>query len=46
VTLRGNMDYLAFVQRRLDFIERSYDQAAEPFQTIKRNIDAEEEPFT
>ena len=39
------MDFLAFVNGRLDFIQRFYDQASEPFCEIKRKIDAGEEPF-
>jgi hypothetical protein len=39
------MDYLAFLEGRLDLIERFYNAAAEPFETTKRRIDAGEEPF-
>lgn len=39
------MDFLAFVYDRLDFIQRFYDQASEPFREIKRKIDGREEPF-
>jgi hypothetical protein len=39
------MDFLAFLNGRLDFIQRFYDQAAAAFREIKRKIDAGEEPF-
>jgi hypothetical protein len=39
------MDYLGILQDRLGFIKRFYDAAAEPFETTKRKIEANEEPF-
>lgn len=39
------MDILALLEDHLGFIERFYNVAAEPFETTKRKIDAEEEPF-
>ena len=39
------MDLLAILSDHLDFILRFYTNAAEPFETLKRKIEAEEEPF-
>jgi hypothetical protein len=39
------MDYLGILEDHLDFIERFYDAAAEPFKTTLRKIEAGEEPF-
>src|ERR1035441_9993218 len=39
------MDILAIVGDRLDFIERFYEQASAPFETIKRKIEAGEAPY-
>lgn len=39
------MDILAIVGGHLDFIERFYEQASAPFETIKRKIEAVEEPY-
>lgn len=39
------MDILYFLKRRLDFIKRFCDTAAEPFQTTKRKIENGQEPF-
>ena len=39
------MDILAFLERHLDFIGRFYDSAASVFETTKRKIEANEEPF-
>jgi hypothetical protein len=39
------MDFLAILQDHLDFIERFYAAASEPFQTTLRKIEAGEEPF-
>jgi hypothetical protein len=39
------MDILAILDDHLRFIERFYNKAAEPFETMKRKIEAGEEPF-
>jgi hypothetical protein len=39
------MDILAHLNDRLDFIMRFYDQAAVPSETIKRKIEAHEDPY-
>jgi hypothetical protein len=39
------MDILAILEDRLGFIGRFYDAAAQPFETTKRKIEANEEPF-
>ena len=39
------MDLLWFVRRRLEFIDRLYDQTTAPFRETIRKIDAGEAPF-
>jgi hypothetical protein len=39
------MDYRGILEDRLGFIKRFYNTAAEPFETKKRRIEANEEPF-
>jgi hypothetical protein len=39
------MDYLAFLERRLNFISEFYFKASEPFRLTKQKIDKGEEPF-
>ena len=39
------MDILGILENYLGFIERFYNGAAEPFETTKRKVEANEEPF-
>lgn len=39
------MEILAMLNGRLDFIARFYEQAAAPFETTKKQIEAQEEPY-
>jgi len=39
------VDYLGLVELRLSFIQRFYDRAAEPFESMKLKIERGEEPY-